>query len=292
MLRDGTRYRIDGGGVTWIRDRNGNKMTFVYGSGGVTTITDSLNRQVTYSYADFVNTFSDQITVRGFGGATRTILVNYSQLANALRTTNPRNEPASRYQIQTYHGLFPELNNASSYSTWNPWVVSSVTLPNNQQYQFSYNCFAEVARINLPTSGAIEYDYTAGSGAVTDFTDFHIYRRVKERRAYPDGSNLENYTTYSESGSPVTVDQLSASGALLGREKHYYNGDPVSSLFNATGISYPGRLEGREFQSEAYGADGTTLLRRSQNNLGQPCAGKLVVESGRCERAAQRSAYN
>ncbi len=26
MLRDGTRYRIDGGYVTWIRDRNGNKL--------------------------------------------------------------------------------------------------------------------------------------------------------------------------------------------------------------------------------------------------------------------------
>jgi YD repeat-containing protein len=263
MLRDGTRYRIVSGGVSWIRDRNGNKLSFS-SSGTVTTITDSLNRQVTIAPADFVNTFSDQITVKGFGGATRTLLVNYTQLTNALRTTNPRNEPASRYQIQTYHGLFPELNNASSYSTWNPWVVASVTLPNNQQYQFFYNCFAEVARINLPTSGAIEYDYTAGSGAVTDYTDYHIYRRVKERRIYPDGSNLESYTTYSESGSPVSVDRFSASGTLLGREKHYYNGDPVSSLFNATGISYPNRLEGREYQSEAYSADGTTLLRRSQ----------------------------
>ena len=28
MLRDGTRYRIDAGKVTWMRDRNGNKLTF------------------------------------------------------------------------------------------------------------------------------------------------------------------------------------------------------------------------------------------------------------------------
>ncbi len=266
MLRDGTRYRIDGGGVTWLRDRNGNKLTFSY-NGGVATITDSLNRQVTYTYADFVNTFSDQITVKGFGGATRTILVNYSQLANALRTTNPRNEPASRYQLQTYHGLFPELNNASSYSTWNPWVVTSVTLPNNQQYQFLYNCFAEVARINLPTSGAIEYDYTAGSGAISDGTDYQVYRRVKERRVYPDGSNLESYTTYSEptyGNTAVVFDHLSASGTLLSRDKHYFYGSALDSLFNSTGISYPTRIQGREYQSEAYGADGTTLLRRSQ----------------------------
>lgn len=28
MLRDGTRYRIDSGRVTWIRDRNGNRLSF------------------------------------------------------------------------------------------------------------------------------------------------------------------------------------------------------------------------------------------------------------------------
>src|SRR5215510_7330088 len=28
LMRDGTRYRIEGGKVTWIRDRNGNRLTF------------------------------------------------------------------------------------------------------------------------------------------------------------------------------------------------------------------------------------------------------------------------
>jgi len=46
MLRDGTRYRIDNGGVTWMRDRNGNKLSFST-SGSSTIITDSLNRIVT-----------------------------------------------------------------------------------------------------------------------------------------------------------------------------------------------------------------------------------------------------
>lgn len=50
LLRDSTRYRIDAGYVTWIRDRNGNKMTFTYNAGRVATITDSLNRQVTVAY--------------------------------------------------------------------------------------------------------------------------------------------------------------------------------------------------------------------------------------------------
>ena len=49
MLRDGTQYRFDGGGATWIRDRNGNKISFSYGAGSM-TITDSLNRQVLIEY--------------------------------------------------------------------------------------------------------------------------------------------------------------------------------------------------------------------------------------------------
>lgn len=47
MFKDGTRYRLDNGNVSWIRDRNGNKITFT-GS----TITDSLGRQVTTSYTE------------------------------------------------------------------------------------------------------------------------------------------------------------------------------------------------------------------------------------------------
>jgi len=204
MLRDGSRFRIDGGNVTWMRDRNGNRLTFTYDTNSrVTTITDSLNRQVTFSYADFVSTFSDQITFKGFSGLTRSISINYSSLSNALRTTNPRNEPAARYQIQTYKGLFPELNNASTSTNYNPQVVSSVTLANGRQYQFFYNCYAELGRVNLPTGGAIEYDYTAGSGASSD----EIYRRVIERRVYRDGGNMEGYTTFSDVISGVaTVD--------------------------------------------------------------------------------------
>ncbi len=32
ILRDGTRFRIDASGrITWMRDRNGNLVTFTYG---------------------------------------------------------------------------------------------------------------------------------------------------------------------------------------------------------------------------------------------------------------------
>lgn len=51
MLANGTRYRFDNGLVTWIRDRNGNRLSYTYdASARVSTITDSLGRQVTVNY--------------------------------------------------------------------------------------------------------------------------------------------------------------------------------------------------------------------------------------------------
>ena len=269
MLRDGTKYRIDTGRVTWMRDRNGNKLSCAYNvNGQITTLTDSLNRQVTITYADFQTVFTDQITFKGFGGATRTVQVNYTLLANVLR---------AGYTLQTYRGLFPEINNASSTTYWNPYRVSSVTLPNNRQYQFLYNSYGELARGVLPTGGAIEYDYTPGSGAISSGGDYEIYRRVVERRVYSDGVSLESRTSYtsttthSPSAPPVTsvvIDQLNSAGTLLARSKHYFNGDPGASLFQG-GMEYPGWQDGREFETEVFNTDGVTVLRRINNTWQQ-----------------------
>jgi YD repeat-containing protein len=46
--------------------------------------------------------------------------------------------------------------------------MSAVTLPDGRQYQFYYNSYGELARVDLPTGGVIEYDY--GSGTTSDST--------------------------------------------------------------------------------------------------------------------------
>jgi len=201
MLRNGTRFRIDSGVVTWMRDRNGNRLSFTYDLfKRVTTITDSINRLVTITYADGT-TLYDQITFKGFGGATRTIRVWHTNLGNALR---------QGYVEQTLSSLFPELNGASSSTFYNPTVTSAVELPDGRRYQFFYNSYGELARVVLPTGGAIEYDYGAGiaggaaSGVIqrtTVSTDrqYQIYRRVVERRVYLDGVTLEGKMTYVNS---------------------------------------------------------------------------------------------
>jgi RHS repeat-associated protein len=269
-LRDGTRYRIDGGLVTWMRDRNGNKLTFTYASQKPVSITDSLNRQVTISYGSPGG--YDQITFKGFGGATRSIKVHLTNLQYALR---------SDFSLQTYQQLFPELN--GSYNTpANVAVVAGVELPNGKQYQFLYNSYAELARVVLPTGGAIEYDYAAGltNGAASGYfagVEKNIYRRVIERRVYPDGGSGVNYAsrmTYSRPETTTTnlgyvvMDQYNSFGTLLTRSSHHFYGSPRLS-FNQKPTEYPGWKDGREYQTIEYAADGYTALRQTNHTFAQ-----------------------
>ena len=276
LLRDGTRYRVDNGVVSWVRDRNGNKLTFTYDSfNRVSAINDSLNRQVTITYNSGPGTW-DQITYKGFGGTSRSILVNHVSLANVLR---------SDYSgTRTGKSLFPE-SDGSSTTPHNPTVVASVTLPNGKQYQFKYNQYGELARVVLPTGGAIEYDYAAGitndyaSGITASGYQgsLVIYRRVTERRVYPDGGAGSTYAsrmTYSRPETTTTntgyviADQFNNTGTLLTRSKHYFHGSPRVS-FAISPIDYAGWKEGREYQTEQFASNGTTMLTRVVNTWQQ-----------------------
>src|SRR5262249_153023 len=190
ILKDGMRYRIVNGQVQWIRDRNGNRVSFGYdASSRISSITDSLNRQVTFSYGDHIASQSDFITYHGSGGAARTIEIGYTSLSNALR---------SGETIMTYQQLFPALPNAGG-TTLNHPVVSYVKLPDQRQYAFYYNSYGELARIALPTGGAIEYDYSGEivNGTSDDgnyYPEHEIIRYVTERRVYPNGGSGANFT--------------------------------------------------------------------------------------------------
>ena len=144
VMRDGTRYRIDEGLVSWTRDRNGNKLTFNYHPdfNSLTEVYDSLNRRVWIDYL----AWGEEIHFKGFGGGvTRTIRVEYSPLENLLRSGS----------IQRVSDLFPEtLTPDTSY--YNPIKVSAVVLPDGQRsYQFRYNSYGELARVVLPTGGRL-----------------------------------------------------------------------------------------------------------------------------------------
>ena len=89
------------------------------------------------------------------------------------------------------------MTGASSFTQFNPQKVSAVELPNDRTYQFRYNVYGELARIELPTGAAMEYDWVDADILIAEGV---IYRRVSERRLYKSGANLENKITYSNPG--------------------------------------------------------------------------------------------
>jgi RHS repeat-associated protein len=264
FLRDGTRYRIQDGAVTSIRDRNGNQIT----TGN--TITDALGRAISISHVTNPQgeMLYDSLSLLDRTGTPwKTIQVNYAFLHDVLR---------SGFSIMTYHDLFPYLD-ADPYNSFDDQVVSSVVLPNNQSYQFRYNSYGELARVVLPTGGAIEYDYADGYPSIS----YQVYRRVVERREYPDGGTGNTYksrTTFSQpqlfsqpqSGILVVVNHWDSNvpnPALLASEAHYFYGDPSASIQDTTGdpTRYPDFTEGKEFKTE----EGSPALRRVENTWAQ-----------------------
>ena len=234
MLRDGTRYRIREGLVDWVRDRNGNKVSYEYAGERVTKITDSLGREVTFSYGPTLPPpYSDTITYTGFGGAPRTVRVWYGLLGTALRgDQTPKSE----------HDLFPSLNGADSTGYFERTVATSVELPDGRSYRFKYNSYGELARVELPTGGAFEYDWDGGFTpnspglyfvGPASTGSYQVYRRVVERRVYPDGGAGSSFASRMTIGRPeegtpdlgyAEVKNYDHTGTTLTCERHYFYG--------------------------------------------------------------------
>lgn len=275
MLRDGTRYRIDDGLVTWMRDRNGNKLEFSYANDRVTLIKDSLNRQVTIEYN--VNdgpTFGlcDRITFKGFGGQSKIIRVSYASLSSVL---------ASGFSLQSKNELFPQqtpdwVNGTPGMtSPFDTTVVSSVWLPavgTPLRYRFFYNSYGELARTELPTGAAYEYDWEPSPFMSYDDAPQEILRRVKERRVF-NGGTLERKTTYGYTLPParsgdttVVVDDFDghALPRRIGQERHFFYGTPIPKPYRPIIDLYidSAWTQGKEYQTEFVGSDGATVLKR------------------------------
>jgi RHS repeat-associated protein len=247
LLPNGTKYRIDYGFVTWIQDRNGNRSLFTYnGNGGLETITDSIGRVVTFAYDQNQSPygFHTKITYKGFGGAERIVRISYKGLPDALRS------------------------GTTDFTTIA--VVSDLWMPDGRKYNFLYSPYGYLARINLPTGGAYEYDYNVlNPPLVTQFINNgppHI--RLSERRVYSDGTNLSQKITYDIAEyytySITTVDTYNGSGTRLSRDAHYFHGTPAPLNMDGSDVFEDEDAfdKGREFITVFYAADGTTMMRK------------------------------
>jgi RHS repeat-associated protein len=242
---DGRQYTISAGVVTTITDRNGNTTTLTYASNAngpghaaitdrnarfpfyVTSVIDPTGRQYSISYDERVDTncdgsstVCDKITYPAQDNTTQNIVVRYKALPNALRPD--LSAPPG--------GLFPNLRQCNNVNCVlsATYMLSGVDLPNATSWGFQYTPYGEIARVVMPTGGAVEYDHGAAflpttgiysSGQVLDNLNFDtcgpygtspswgpfIYRRLLTRREYADStaSSLQSTTTYSTSESPV-----------------------------------------------------------------------------------------
>src|SRR5262249_51321453 len=108
-----------------------------------------------------------------------------------------------------------------------------------------------------------------------------IYRRLVERRVFPDGgtgSAFKSQMVISRPGNSmqtninVVVDQMEKTDAglvPLSHQKHYYFGNP-GPRFNAfPPYTEPGWKEGKERQTDSLDADGITVIKQVSQNWQQ-----------------------
>src|SRR5215510_1447571 len=258
LFSDGTRYRVVNGLIVWIRDRNGNQTNFSYDTARrVNIVTDSLGRTVTVDYGlsgEGKSTY-DRIKYSVSGEIDRYVKVLKDSLQNSLYGNE---------QIRTYGSLFSQYeqdpNDASTI--YNPsGMVKSVELPDGRRYEIRYNSYGEIAAVILPTGGKIEYDY------MPVYSALQVGRRVKERRIFKSSADTtpeltEKYTADFQGGASqqpethVTVERRQGD-TLLSKTKHYFYGNVTDAQL---GFYSPWK-DGREYKTETFAADGTTVLR-------------------------------
>ncbi len=244
ILANGTQYRFTQGAVNQIIDRNGNTITLDGGVGRPSHITDSLGRVTTIEYgvSDGVCTQlsgADECDRIGFtrlnaSGSTETRYIHIHLVDFSSQIVRPDLLPIPS-------PLFPISANVQMSRK-----PVEITLPNGAKYDIQYTPYGEVARVVLPTGGAIEYDHAAGlsnagspgvstSGQVLDLWDLNvydwdpntgvnpptlapfIYRRLTARRVYANGGSKsagttpDSTTTYSqpEAGTNPVYSQTS-----------------------------------------------------------------------------------
>jgi RHS repeat-associated protein len=229
-MKDGTHYRVVGGNVTDVHDRNGNYVSYTYGTsdistGRVVSITDTAGRSVTIAYNQDASTSTtydlyDLITYPSTSG-TQSIKVHYCPMdfaglvnASGSPLTCPHYAGTTS---KTYYDLFGYQS--SSASKYNPRLVSYIELPDSRRYEFTYDAYGEITKVKLPTGGSFQYQYGPGDPSGGDAngviglnsqgsTGLQIYRRVTQRSVYVDDSHLEGTTAYQTaytqpgSGSP------------------------------------------------------------------------------------------
>ena len=219
----GVMYRIVSGGVEWIRDPNGNITSLVRtvdaNLASILTVTDPLGRKTIVTRNSYspncANGCYDTIQYPGFQSDgtlnLRTITVNY---AGNFQDQRPCSSGCRQYNPQTLFQLFGDNLAAAPTESFSVNVPTSVAFPGTSAFRFYYDSYIDLTRVELPTGGAIEYDWNGGPNQTTSgASPTAILRRVSERRAYSDaggqhlGGTLAGWTDYTIASGGAQVSQ-------------------------------------------------------------------------------------
>jgi RHS repeat-associated protein len=259
---NGVRYQTnDHGGVTSMEDRNGNQITFnvntslgytevwYFDARSLASVTDSLGRVTSFNMSapggaanQPTGSYSATIQYTGYSGP-EVITVNSAMLSALLR---PDFAAAGPLKLETlFQGVTPN-------NTFDQATISSIVYPDGSTYTFQYNPYGEIARVVLPTGGAIEYDFVSNSpnaqggllGNPNDTAAMMVYRRLSARRVYDAGNVLLGTTSYTwapenTSGLVTTETTTDTSGKILSvRTTHFANDPSIEQFLNPTDYPY------------------------------------------------------
>lgn len=277
-LRDGTQYYILEGKVTWQQDRNGNRVYFAYTDRLLTSVTDTLGRRIDIEYFETskVEHRIATVTLDRPGGESRVTTIWRGELGYLY---------ADGESVGMYSDLFPgtdhDHDQAVIFDT-----ISSIELPSGHSWNFRYNSHGEVARVETPSRGALEFDTDdapASFHPTTGDLGKFIFRYVKKRRTFSDLSNTvpDSETKYGDptvlpSGTDavVAVERYigwASSGQGISTTKHYFSGSPLDEFDTSTPWDPPSCMHGyrpwkygKEVKTEEFGGVGGSLTSRSR----------------------------
>ena len=329
ITADGTQYHFTNPGVSniggsaylntmarcdWVQDRNGNKVLIDYPNGSKVLYTDQLGRITTVQWDDPFGTrlydpdnagviLAALVTLPAAGGG-----VHYYKIKTDVMHSHYRGSPNPISPVlPVYNGdseftlvgtaLFTGSVDSGLDQTDSKAVLTQLILPDGRALTFSYNEYGEVAEVQLPTGGKVQYDYqsvlldvTTGNGlpsgnslsieaVATGGNVRAVDRAVVARRTYPDGSSLEGQWSYTYKASSsngiatgtTEVQCVSGTQTLL-REKHYYLGAQrflSSTSSGPDGTGYSLWSTGVERRSEATDSSGGTVITANEQYWAQ-----------------------
>ena len=274
-MPDGSRYVFGAvatpNNATEFHDRHGNKMTYdVTNRRWTDTMGRVIQDPLPNNWSSQNQTVQEQtIEYPSIDTDTYDVAFKWEILGDVLLDTNDALRYTSSKQCSgsshtsaspyLFNNTMSETRVCGGTSTFNPVVLSKVTLPNGQFYQFKYNVFGEIVKIIYPTGAYERFTYgeiaplQVGSQAYDQLNRGVTQRWVSEKG---DGSDEITWTYSAVRASGEYYVQITSPDSSYTRS--YLSHEPDGPSSRPYGF---GELDsGRPYDERAYDASSSHNL--------------------------------